>query len=108
MCSSDLFDKAEIPGEVRALTQRILSEYDDGTESCPKQRFADRPRILVTGSPIGGASEKVIKCLEDNGAQVVVYENCGGAKSVDELLTPTRPTFTTLWPGATSISAARA
>ena len=85
------FDKAEIPGEVRALTQRILSEYDDGTESCPKQRFAGRPRILVTGSPIGGASEKVIKCLEDNGAQVVVYENCGGAKSVDELVDADAP-----------------
>ncbi len=85
------FDKAEIPGEVRALTQRILSEYDDGTENCPKQRFAGRPRILVTGSPIGGASEKVIKCLEDNGAQVVVYENCGGAKSVDELVDADAP-----------------
>ena len=80
------FDKEAIPGEVAALTEKIKASYDDGTPDCPKQKFAGRPRILVTGSPIGGASEKVIKCLEDNGAQVVVFENCGGAKSVDELV----------------------
>ena len=80
------FNKEEIPGEVRALTQRVLESYDDGTPDCPKNKFAGRPRILITGSPIGGATEKVIKCLEDNGAQVVVYENCSGAKSVDELV----------------------
>ena len=80
------FDKKAIPGEVRALTEKIKDSYDDGTDECPKKKFAGRPRIMVTGSPIGGASEKVIKCLEDNGAQVVVYENCGGAKSVEEMV----------------------
>ncbi|WP_458863122.1 double-cubane-cluster-containing anaerobic reductase [Acidaminobacterium chupaoyuni] len=78
------FDKRQIPAEVRAVAEKVRAAYDDGTPDCPKQKLAGRPRILVTGSPIGGASEKVIKCLEDNGAQVVVFENCGGAKAVEE------------------------
>lgn len=80
------FDKKAIPKEIYALIEKIKAEYDDGTPDCPKNKYKGRPRILVTGSPIGGASEKVIKCLEDNGAQVVVFENCGGAKSIDELV----------------------
>lgn len=85
------FDKEAVIQEVKALTQKIKDTYDDGTPDCPKQKFAGRPRIMVTGSPIGGASEKVIKCLEDNGAQVVVFENCSGAKSVDEMVDEQNP-----------------
>ena len=85
------FDKEALIQEVKALTQKIKDTYDDGTPDCPKQKFAGRPRIMVTGSPIGGASEKVIKCLEDNGAQVVVFENCSGAKSVDEMVDEQNP-----------------
>ena len=90
------FDQSKIPGEVRAVIEKVKAQYDDGTEDCPKNKFKGRPRIMVTGSPIGGASEKVIKCLEDNGAQVVVYENCGGAKSVDELVDETGDVYEAL------------
>ena len=45
-----------------------------------------RPRILVTGCPIGGNAMKVVKSIEANGGNVVCFENCGGAKSVDELV----------------------
>ena len=62
----------------------LRAEYEADGEDGPKKKLAGRPRILVTGSPIGGVTEKVIKALEDNGAQVVVFENCSGAKSVDE------------------------
>ena len=90
------FDQSKIPGEVRAVIEKVKAQYDDGTEDCLKNKFKGRPRIMVTGSPIGGASEKVIKCLEDNGAQVVVYENCGGAKSVDELVDETGDVYEAL------------
>lgn len=90
------FDQSKIPGEVRAVIEKVKAQYDDGTEDCPKNKFKGCPRIMVTGSPIGGASEKVIKCLEDNGAQVVVYENCGGAKSVDELVDETGDVYEAL------------
>ena len=47
------------------------------------------PRILITGCPIGGVAEKIIKPIEDAGAVVVTYENCGGAKNLDRLVDET-------------------
>jgi len=46
------------------------------------------PRILLTGTPVGMGSEKVISLVEENGGLVVAMENCGGYKtlglSIDE------------------------
>ena len=43
-------------------------------------------KIENEGCPIGGATEKVIRAVEDNGGVVVTYENCTGAKSIDRLV----------------------
>lgn len=56
----------------------ILDEYDMGLSSIPD----DRKRILITGSPIGGATEKIISTIEECGGTVVCFETCGGIKSV--------------------------
>ena len=61
--------------------ERIKTEYEQGSRPVEK-----RPRILVTGCPIGGNAMKVVKSIEANGGNVVCYENCSGAKSVDELI----------------------
>ncbi|MCG8550184.1 MAG: 2-hydroxyacyl-CoA dehydratase family protein [Desulfobacterales bacterium] len=48
---------------------------------------ADTPRILLTGVPVGLGSDKVVKILENSGANVVAFENCSGYKQafrVDE------------------------
>ena len=79
--SSFKFDRQKAIDEVNALTERIKKEYDEGNRPIPK-----RPRILVTGCPIGGNAMKVVKSIEANGGNVVCFENCGGAKSVDELV----------------------
>ena len=73
-------DRSKIPGEVNAIADRGEKEYAEG------KMLEKKPRILVTGCPIGGATEKVIKAIEDNGGVVVTFENCGGAKSVDRLV----------------------
>ncbi len=73
------FDKEALIKEMQELTAKVRAEYDP--QNSP---LKGRPRVLVTGSPIGGVTEKVIRALEDNGAQVVVFENCSGAKSIDE------------------------
>lgn len=73
-------DRSKIPGEVNAIADRVEKEYAEG------KMLEKKPRILVTGCPIGGATEKVIKAIEDNGGVVVTFENCGGAKSVDRLV----------------------
>ncbi len=79
--SSFKFNKEKIADEVNAVTERIKKEYEEGKCDIPK-----RPRIMVTGCPIGGNAMKVVRAIEENGGNVVCFENCGGAKSVDELI----------------------
>lgn len=73
-------DRSKIPAEVNAIADKIEKEYQEG------KMEEKKPRILVTGCPIGGATEKVIKAIEDNGGIVVTFENCSGAKSIDKLV----------------------
>lgn len=82
------FDKAAQLAKVRALTDTVQSSYTaDATAVEPA-----RPRILITGCPIGGATEKIITLIEESGGEIVCFENCGGAKDrefpVDETLDP--------------------
>lgn len=79
------FDRSQIPGEVNALVEKIEKEYAEGKMQ-PK-----KPRILITGCPLGGATEKVIKAVEKNGGVVVTYENCSGAKAIDKEVDETNP-----------------
>ncbi|SHJ64293.1 Benzoyl-CoA reductase/2-hydroxyglutaryl-CoA dehydratase subunit, BcrC/BadD/HgdB [Dethiosulfatibacter aminovorans DSM 17477] len=74
------FEKEDTIKELESLTAQILSEYEAG------KKLEDKPRILVTGCPTGGVTEKVIKAIEDNGATVVFFENCMGAKAVEDLV----------------------
>lgn len=69
------FDKRTIPGQIEELKEKVLSE---------SKKISGLPRILISGCPIGGATEKVIKAVEDNGGIVVAFENCGGAKAIDK------------------------
>lgn len=62
------------------LTENLIKE-------CEKRRkegifcvSEDAPRILVTGTPMGAGSEKVVRILEELGASVVALENCTGYK----------------------------
>ena len=73
-------DRSLIAGEVNALVEKIEKEYKEGKMQ-PK-----KPRILVTGCPLGGATEKVIRAIEDNGGIVVTDENCTGAKAIDKMV----------------------
>ena len=79
------FDRKQIPAEVDALVEKIEKEYAEG------KMQEKKPRILITGCPIGGATEKVIRAVEDNGGIVVTYENCSGAKSIDKLVDENNP-----------------
>lgn len=79
------FDREETIKDVAALTEKIMKEYNSG------QKLESKPRILITGCPIGGVTEKVVKAIEDNGATVVFYENCMGAKAVEDLVDEKNP-----------------
>ncbi len=43
---------------------------------------ASKPRVLVTGCPIGLGSEKVVQLVEELGGTVVALENCTGYKTL--------------------------
>ena len=64
------FDRKAIPAEVDALVEKIKKEYAEG------KMLEKKPRILITGCPVGGATEKVIDAVENNGGVVVTFENC--------------------------------
>jgi len=44
------------------------------------------PRILLTGTPVGKGSEKVLRLIEECGGLVVCLENCTGVKSIYDLV----------------------
>ena len=79
------FDRKAIPADVNALADKVEKEYAEG------KMLEKMPRILVSGCPVGGATEKVIRAIEDNGGVVVTYENCNGAKSIDKLVDEENP-----------------
>ena len=79
------FDRKAIPAETDALVEKIEKEYAEG------KMLEKKPRIVITGCPIGGATEKVIRAVEDNGGVVVAFENCSGAKSIDKLVDEENP-----------------
>ena len=53
------FDKEAMIEEVEAVTASVRARK----ECMPK-----RPRILITGSPLGGVAEKLFRCIEEAGA----------------------------------------
>ena len=64
---------------IDAVTDKIEKEYQEG------KSVGKKPRILVTGSPSGGAALKVIRAIEENGGVVVCFENCTGMKPLAEV-----------------------
>lgn len=76
--SSYEFDKIGFPEKIDALIARVLGEYHPDS-------LKRKPRILITGCPIGGDTEKVTEAVEANGGIVVAFENCGGAKPLAAL-----------------------
>lgn len=76
------FDKEKLIKEIECMTVEALDRYNKGERKVLK----DAKRILVTGCPLGEATEKIIKAIEENGGVVVSFENCGGAKTIGTLV----------------------
>lgn len=74
------FDRTKVADEIYGVRDKIEADYAEG------KMIDKRPRIIITGCPIGGITEKVIRAVEDNGGVVVGYENCVGAKQFDMLV----------------------
>jgi benzoyl-CoA reductase/2-hydroxyglutaryl-CoA dehydratase subunit BcrC/BadD/HgdB len=73
------FNWEEKVAEIQNAIDSIRGAYQAGERPVKDEA----PRILITGCPMGGVTEKVVKVIEEAGAVVVVYENCTGAKQLD-------------------------
>lgn len=76
------FDKKEQNEKVKSMIEELKETYRKN--ECKISKTV--PRILVTGCPIGGVYEKIVKPLEELGAVVVAFENCSGVKNLEELV----------------------
>lgn len=60
--------------------KEFLEEYEKG------RQLEKRPRILITGCPMGEDTNKIVEAIENNGGVVVGFENCTGAKAVERMV----------------------
>ena len=80
------FDKHEQNENIKDTVEKIKAEYESGVRPVSK----DAKRILITGCPIGGVVDKIVKTIEDNDGVVVCFENCGGVKEKMRLVDETK------------------
>ncbi len=76
------FDPEERNKKLRETIDKALEDYERGE----RKVSADKKRILITGCPLAGATEKIVTAIEESGGVVVCYENCVGAKSAERLV----------------------
>jgi benzoyl-CoA reductase/2-hydroxyglutaryl-CoA dehydratase subunit BcrC/BadD/HgdB len=70
-----------------AIMAEVVAEAERGVFASKDYPVGKRKRILLTGVPVGLGSDKVVKIIEQCGADVVAFENCSGYKqafTVDE------------------------
>ncbi|WP_211825587.1 double-cubane-cluster-containing anaerobic reductase [Kistimonas asteriae] len=78
--ASYTFDRETMKANVRQMIADVEARHAEGEWVAPEHT----PRILITGCPIGGVANKVIKAIEEAGAVVVALENCQGYKELHE------------------------
>ena len=83
----------DLDNRCRVISGRI-DEVMNGFDKTAKP--SDRPRILLTGCPTIGVREKIIKTIEDMGADVVAFENCSGIREKLDLVDEDLPVMQAL------------
>jgi benzoyl-CoA reductase/2-hydroxyglutaryl-CoA dehydratase subunit BcrC/BadD/HgdB len=67
-------------------TEKFIEKIKQCYRNEDKRISAVAPRILITGCPIGKATEKIIDLVEESGGVVVCFENCTGIKDKELLV----------------------
>lgn len=81
-----IVDKEKEIQDIEIIIKETMERYNKKERKVPE----NAKRILVTGSPLGDSTEKVIKIIEECGGVVVCYENCNGAKDENYLVDETK------------------
>jgi len=71
---------------------RLIEQVADSVNRAIPAGDLKTKRILLTGTPVGIGSEKVIKLVEESNALIVAQENCGGYKNVGLRIDENDPT----------------
>ena len=71
--------RKQIP-EINRLTDQILERYKK------EKKQEKQIRILITGCPMGGDTEKLVEVIEECGGTAVAFENCTGVKAIDRII----------------------
>ena len=81
------FDLEERVASVEQRTAEVRADW----EASFKGKASDRPRILVTGCPYAGVRDKIIRTVEELGADVVAFDSCSGVREKIEKVDETNP-----------------
>ena len=84
--ASFTFDREAAVKQLEEVKERILAEAEENAA-----KIGHKPRIIVSGCPMGGATEKVARIIEENGGVIVGYENCSGKKSYARMVDESNP-----------------
>lgn len=87
MASTFSFDIEAYAAQLEELVAKRRAAYDAGERPVG----ADRKRVLVTGCPLGGVMNKVVKTIEDNGGVVVCSDDCSGERTSSMMIDPEAP-----------------
>lgn len=82
--SFDLNQRCDV---IEKRTAEVIAEW----EATKKGTKSDRPRILVTGCPNAGVREKIIRKVEELGADIVAFDTCNGIRDKIELVDESNP-----------------
>lgn len=76
------FDLKARNKELQEIIDTVKRDYKNNSRVVPKSA----KRIIITGCPLAGITEKVVTAIEESGGVVVAYENCMGIKPVELLV----------------------
>ena len=77
-----LFESSERLERINSLADEVINDAE--VEQAKAKR--KKPRLLVTGCPIGGVLEKTVKAIDESGGSIVCFENCSGIKAAWQLV----------------------
>ena len=81
------FDLDERCDTIEKRTAEVIADWEATKKGTP----SDRPRLLVTGCPNAGVREKIIRAVEEMGADIVAFDTCNGIREKVEPVDETNP-----------------
>ncbi len=81
------FNLEERCDKIEERIREIQADWEANYKDTP----STRPRLLVTGCPNAGVREKIIRAVEEMGADVVAFDTCNGIREKVEKVDETNP-----------------